>query len=255
MKTQKIKLYEFPKGYEADEILAHAIVAHCLVNEWSQAPRMEMRAHICAKLARSQKNQYGDEHMKTVEQAVHLDYDNPFDLLEDAFKQEGRTLWFHYLLAFELAQVPGVHVPMIEKARKKVQSRLSEMDRSGRLPLLALLHYDCGLPSNMRWSGGHEVQMRASLYALLEHLAIRSDDVWVSNSDLAIPHGYSVVLTTSENYGTNNIVVEVNQVPVLVVDVNKDYILWTKEASWALLEYIQLEGGATCDKPGRITVQ
>ncbi|MDE0723239.1 MAG: hypothetical protein OSB62_00900 [Alphaproteobacteria bacterium] len=255
MTIKNIKISDFPSGYVADELLAHAIVAHWMVSVWSTAPRMEMRAHICAKLSRSAKNNYGDEHMKLVEQAVHLEADNPVALLEEAVADNSRTLWFYYLLAFELAQVKGINSSWVDLAREKVQARITEMDSSGRFPLLSLLHYDCGLTSNMRWSGGDEAQMRASLYALLEHLAIRSDKVWVSNSNLVIPHGYSVVLTTSEDYGTNNVVVEVNNVPTLVMDANKDYVLWTKEASWALLEYIQLEGGATCDKPGRITVQ
>ncbi len=255
MKNSNIKLSEFPSGYVADEILAHAIVAHWMVSVWSTAPRMEMRAHICAKLSRSTKNIYGDEHMKLVEQAVHLEADNPVALLEEAVADNSRTLWFHYLLAFELAQVKGINSSWVDMAREKAKERLTELDSSGRLQLLSLLHYDCGLTSNMRWSGGHESQMRASLFALLEHLAIRSDEVWVSSQDLAVPHGYGVVLTTSEDYDTNNIVVEINNVPVLVMDVNKDYVLWSKDASWSLLEYIQLEGGATCDKPGRITVQ
>lgn len=251
--VKNIKISEFPRGYDADELLAHAVVAHFMVNELTVAPRMEMRAHIYRKGAQSSKTRFGDEHVALVEQAVHLDYDNPFELLDDALKDNRRTLWFHYLLAFELAQLKGFNASEFEKVCRVVHKRLTELANS-RLPVLALLHYDCALPSNMRFSGGRPEAMTAALFALLNELSNYSEGVWMPVEKLGIPHGQDVVLTVSDAYGTTNIVVEVNGIPMLYVDLNKDYILWSKDAGWNLMEIIQMEGGATMEKEGRLHV-
>ncbi|MFZ2620534.1 MAG: hypothetical protein WAX89_06630 [Alphaproteobacteria bacterium] len=247
MTTKATLIKDYPKGYDMDEILAHAIVAAIRFENERKSKRANMRSYVWAQLATSTKCHFGDEHCKLVERALHLEQGPSKQLWLQAAQLEGRTLWFYYLLAQGVAAVPNIAPNFPAIFRENMLHKLMEVAQQKHIPLLALLHYDCGLISqignNNRPNTSPEA-WEAALYGLLNALTAHgADGCWQAPQRLVLPKGYQVHFGTSpaiDAEGNPGILVYVNSgAPVLILNLKGRELLWTAEDAEALYAHLQ----------------